>query len=129
MLKLSLVQIIQRVTVPFCCFCVWTLMALFLWSLWVATRDGVKRLKRLHQIPCAHCQFFTGNYCLKCTVHPSIALSEAAIDCPDYQPTSPTVISTQSHYQRKQTSSRVNATVSLAAITSTISCRKFYDDF
>jgi hypothetical protein len=39
----------------------------------------------MHQIPCANCQFFTGDYHLKCPIHPAIALSEAAIGCPDYR--------------------------------------------
>jgi hypothetical protein len=41
----------------------------------------------MHQIPCSHCQFFTANYQLKCTVHPIEALTEEAIHCPDYDPT------------------------------------------
>jgi hypothetical protein len=44
-------------------------------------------LKRLHQIPCDRCIFFTGEYNLKCTVHPSKALNEEAIGCSDYQGT------------------------------------------
>jgi hypothetical protein len=50
-----------------------------------AVQDGIVRLKRLHQIPCTHCAFFTGDYRLKCTVHPCKALSEEAIDCLDYE--------------------------------------------
>ncbi|WAL59781.1 hypothetical protein [Thermocoleostomius sinensis] len=48
-------------------------------------QEAVHHAGKMHKIPCAKCQFFTGNYQLKCTVHPSIALSEAAIDCPDYR--------------------------------------------
>ncbi|HEY9823404.1 MAG TPA: hypothetical protein V6D35_21935 [Candidatus Sericytochromatia bacterium] len=40
--------------------------------------------KRMHQIPCTGCQFFTNDYHLKCTVRPSIANSEEAINCSDY---------------------------------------------
>jgi hypothetical protein len=40
----------------------------------------------MHEIPCNGCQFFTNDYRLKCTVHPQIANSEAAINCRDYQP-------------------------------------------
>lgn len=39
---------------------------------------------RLHQIPCAQCRFFTNQSVLKCPVHPTTALSEQAIDCPDF---------------------------------------------
>jgi hypothetical protein len=42
-------------------------------------------LQKLHQIPCNHCIFFTGEYNLKCAVHPCKALSEEAIGCADYQ--------------------------------------------
>jgi hypothetical protein len=41
----------------------------------------------MHQIPCAQCQYFSGNYLLKCPVHPQQALSEAAIGCPDFAST------------------------------------------
>ncbi|WP_322744170.1 MULTISPECIES: hypothetical protein [unclassified Coleofasciculus] len=40
----------------------------------------------MHQIPCAYCQFFTNDHRLKCTVNPSIASSENAINCRDYCP-------------------------------------------
>jgi len=53
---------------------------------WSTIRDSVSTSKRLHQIPCTNCQYFTGDYRLKCTVQPSIANSEAAIECSDYQP-------------------------------------------
>jgi hypothetical protein len=45
-----------------------------------------QHLKRLHQIPCDRCIFFTGEYNLKCTVHPYKALNEDAIGCSDYVP-------------------------------------------
>ena len=44
-------------------------------------------LSKLHQIPCARCAFFTRDYRLKCTVHPSKALTEEAINCLDYEST------------------------------------------
>lgn len=84
MLQLSLVHLIQRLAIPVCCLCAWTLIALFCWNLWVAARDGVRRLRQLHQVPCNRCAFFTGDYRLKCTVHPLTALSNEAIDCPDH---------------------------------------------
>jgi hypothetical protein len=46
------------------------------------------RLRRLHQVPCSRCAFYTGDYRLKCTVHPCKALSEEAIACLDYEPIS-----------------------------------------
>ncbi|CEJ43562.1 hypothetical protein [Umezakia ovalisporum] len=76
----------QPLLVPICFVTAWTVIVLFGWSLWVAARDSVHTAKQMHQIPCANCQFFTDNYRLKCTVHPSIASTEEAIDCSDYQP-------------------------------------------
>lgn len=48
-------------------------------------RDGIKQVKQAHTIPCSRCVFFTGDYVLKCTVHPSEALTEQAIHCPDFE--------------------------------------------
>ena len=48
-------------------------------------QEGQRRVETLHQIPCADCQYFTNDMHLKCTVHPTIALSEEAIDCSDFQ--------------------------------------------
>jgi hypothetical protein len=48
-------------------------------------QDGMARLRRLHQVPCSRCAYFTGEYRLKCAVHPCRALSELAIGCTDYE--------------------------------------------
>ena len=80
-----LVNAIRPFLVPICFFCAWTLTIIFAWSLWTTIRDSVSTSKRMHQIPCPDCQFFTGDYRLKCTVQPSIANSEDAITCSDYQ--------------------------------------------
>jgi aminoglycoside phosphotransferase len=71
----------------FYCSFVWLMVALFIaWRLIKITRQAVSHLQRLHQIPCANCAFFTGDYRLKCTVHPITAMSEEAIDCHDFTP-------------------------------------------
>ncbi|MFB2893466.1 hypothetical protein ACE1CI_11185 [Aerosakkonemataceae cyanobacterium BLCC-F50] len=61
-----------------------SLIFLVLWTIWNAIQDAVNTGKRLHQIPCANCQYFTGDYHLKCTLHPKAALTEEAINCLDY---------------------------------------------
>ncbi|MEA5582855.1 hypothetical protein VB620_16085 [Nodularia harveyana UHCC-0300] len=76
---------IQPLLVPICFVAAWTVIILFASSLWFAAKDSVATAKQMHQIPCANCQFFTNNYRLKCTVHPSTASTEEAIDCLDYQ--------------------------------------------
>lgn len=81
----SLLQAIQPFLVPLCFLLGWTFIALMLLSVGTALKDGISQVKKMHQIPCANCQFFTGDYHLKCTVHPAKALSDEAIDCTDYQ--------------------------------------------
>lgn len=67
------------------CFCfAWGLILLTLFSIWSSIKAGLKTTKQLHQVPCTGCRFFTNDYRLKCTVHPSIANTEAAINCSDY---------------------------------------------
>lgn len=70
MLQLFLIGIIKPLAFPVYCLCGLTLAGVFLWSVWTAGKDGVARLRRLHQIPCDRCVFFTGDYRLKCTVYP-----------------------------------------------------------
>ncbi|MBG1243026.1 hypothetical protein N0Y54_36410 [Nostoc punctiforme UO1] len=77
---------IQPLLIPICFITAWTVTILVVLSLWTAARDSVATAKQMHQIPCTGCQFFTDNYRLKCTVRPSIANTEEAIDCLDYQP-------------------------------------------
>jgi hypothetical protein len=81
-----LIHGIQPLLVPICFVGAWTLIILVVLSLWTAARDSVATAKQMHQIPCTGCQFFTDDYRLKCTVRPSIANTEEAIDCSDYQP-------------------------------------------
>jgi len=76
----------QPFQVPLCFLFAWAIVIISASSLWGAVRDTVNRSKQMHQIPCANCQFFTRDYHLKCTVHPSIALSEEAINCTDFEP-------------------------------------------
>ena len=80
-----LIQGIQPFLVPICFLTAWIVIILLALSLWSAARDSVSTAKQMHQIPCTNCQFFTADYRLKCTVHPSTANTEDAIDCVDYQ--------------------------------------------
>jgi hypothetical protein len=80
-----LVGSIRPFLVPICFVMAWGLIVIICWSIVAALRDGMQRVKQLHEIPCANCRFFTNSYYLKCPVHPSIALSEEAIGCRDYE--------------------------------------------
>lgn len=67
------------------CISVWTLIFTFLsWRFIVIVKQAVNYLKRLHEIPCDKCAYFTGDYRLKCTVNPIGAMSEQAIGCRDF---------------------------------------------
>ncbi|MEM0980201.1 MAG: hypothetical protein AAGH78_07985 [Cyanobacteria bacterium P01_H01_bin.58] len=83
----QILRLIQPILVPVCFVLAWTVVGLSLWSIWSALRDSVLRARQMHRIPCSQCRYFSGNYALKCPVRPCEALSEAAIDCPDYEPT------------------------------------------
>ena len=67
------------------CFSVWTLIfSCLFWRLLSICQRAIAHLKRLHQVPCNKCAYFTGDYRLKCTVNPMVAMSETAIGCRDF---------------------------------------------
>nr|WP_278002594.1 hypothetical protein [Nodosilinea sp. FACHB-13] len=84
-LPVWLVSLVQVALVPFCFVVAWLMIGLTLWNLVITIRDGVNRATVMHKIPCAECRYFTNDHRLKCPIHPKIALSESAIDCPDFE--------------------------------------------
>ncbi|WP_353933104.1 hypothetical protein WJM97_04240 [Okeanomitos corallinicola TIOX110] len=80
-----LIHGIQPFLIPICFVVAWSMIILVFLNLWIVTKNTVKTAKKMHQIPCHKCQFFTNNYRLKCTVNPYIANTEEAINCKDYQ--------------------------------------------
>ena len=68
------------------CLIISILSALFFWNFWKVLKAGISQLRRLHQVPCSRCVFFTGDHRLKCTVHHSKALSQDALNCLDFEP-------------------------------------------
>ncbi|MBD1875948.1 hypothetical protein H6F75_20920 [Nodosilinea sp. FACHB-131] len=65
---------------------IWFMVLVFVLAILLAVSDGVQRLRRLHQVPCFRCQYYTNSPYLKCPVRPLDAGSEAALCCTDYQP-------------------------------------------
>lgn len=63
----------------------WVIVGIVIWEVAMAVRQAAMETQRLHQIPCLKCQFFSGSRYLKCALHPTKAMTEAAINCPDYQ--------------------------------------------
>ncbi|WP_448597356.1 hypothetical protein [Thermoleptolyngbya sp.] len=78
--------LLHWVLVPVCFVAAWSIVGLVAWNLISAGRDGLAQARQMHKIPCSECRFFTGDHHLKCTVHPDWALSEAAMNCADYEP-------------------------------------------
>ncbi|MDB9315321.1 hypothetical protein PN462_19555 [Spirulina sp. CS-785/01] len=79
-----IVETIQPFLIPICLVVAWGFILSLGWGLFNGVRSAVKRGRTMHQIPCTHCKFFTNDYRLKCTLHPSIANTEKAIRCLDY---------------------------------------------
>ncbi|AFY69870.1 hypothetical protein Pse7367_1581 [Thalassoporum mexicanum PCC 7367] len=76
--------LLEPVLIPFCAVMAWTLTGLVVWNAIASCTAGLKRVKQLRQIPCANCQFFTNDYRLKCTVRPTDALTDHAVNCRDF---------------------------------------------
>lgn len=79
------VQVIQPFLVPLCFFTAWAVMGIAVWNIAATVREGFTQARQMHQIPCANCTYFTNSHFLKCPIHPTRALSEDAINCPDYE--------------------------------------------
>nr|WP_072040827.1 hypothetical protein [Tolypothrix bouteillei] len=77
-------QLLPPVISLLCFITICVLTVFMLWSMWRAAGIGFATIKRLHQIQCSNCRFFTGDYRLKCTIHPIFALTEEAINCSDF---------------------------------------------
>ncbi|MEC4805058.1 MAG: hypothetical protein SAJ12_06120 [Jaaginema sp. PMC 1079.18] len=82
-------QILQPILVPVCFILAWGLAIATFWTIFSSIRDTVAQSKTMHQIPCSGCQFFTNDYRLKCTIQPTLASTEQAIDCCDFRARSP----------------------------------------
>lgn len=109
MVNLLKEYILQYVTSTLCMIGILSLICIGLWKFLLTFKSGINYVKRLHQIPCSRCAFFTGDYRLKCTVHPHKALTETALNCVDYEPTNnlprPSFQQCQSHSNATQKAS------------------------
>ncbi|HEY9762576.1 MAG TPA: hypothetical protein V6D07_08630 [Trichocoleus sp.] len=82
-------QLVQPILVPLCFITAWTVVVLVVWNIVAAAREGISRAKQMHQIPCADCRYFTNSHFLKCPINPTLALSEEAIGCRDFESIKP----------------------------------------
>ncbi|NCR18262.1 MAG: hypothetical protein GPJ22_13625 [Microcystis aeruginosa LL13-03] len=72
-----------------CPIAIWLVLLFFFTALFLAIAEAWGRLRKLHRIPCSRCVFCTGDYRLKCAVHPMRAFSEEAIHLVDARQSSP----------------------------------------
>ncbi|WP_334891315.1 hypothetical protein [Nostoc sp.] len=84
--------------IPLCSMIFLAIFILKLLDVWKVTRAKIIALNCFHQLPCQNCRFFTNNHYLYCTVHPSIVLTEQALDCSDYCPLSENLESSRFYY-------------------------------
>jgi hypothetical protein len=63
----------------------WGVVGLAIAQIYRMFTEGTAHARRLHQIPCAGCQYFSGDYTLKCALHPHRAGTLEAIDCIDFE--------------------------------------------
>ncbi|MBE7381660.1 MAG: hypothetical protein F6J95_009660 [Leptolyngbya sp. SIO1E4] len=70
---------------------IWAVLLAFILTLCLTVQDAIQQLRRLHQIPCHRCKYYTGSAYLKCTVNPVSAFSEDALHCCDYEPKQPQI--------------------------------------
>ena len=85
MINLFHQEIVQSLAHVFFMIGIISLITISVYNFYLTFHSGINYVKRLHQIPCSRCTFFTGDYRLKCTVHPYSALTETAINCRDYE--------------------------------------------
>jgi hypothetical protein len=76
------------VLIPLCLACVWAIAAIVS-GLPKVTHEKNLALKRHSKIPCRTCQFYSNNPYIRCAIRPTDALTEHAIDCPDYKSSDP----------------------------------------
>ena len=75
-----------RPFVPVICFLVtWAVIAMLVTSIMTMVKEGLANVRRMHRIPCADCRYATNDYRLKCPVNPSVAFSDEAIGCQDFE--------------------------------------------
>lgn len=53
-------------------------------DIWKGARSKIEKVRSIQQTPCRNCKYFTNNAYLKCAVRPKTAMTEEAINCPDY---------------------------------------------
>ncbi|MEC4816105.1 MAG: hypothetical protein SAK29_22960 [Scytonema sp. PMC 1069.18] len=71
---------------PFSLITFWLLIAFKLLNTLNSANNKIATFNILTKVPCRNCQYFANNPFLKCAVRPDTALTEEAMNCPDYCP-------------------------------------------
>jgi hypothetical protein len=75
-----------------CRFLAWSITLIAGITLYQIGKRGIDNIRKLHQIPCSRCQYFTDSYYVKCTVNPKLANTELAINCHDFVSSNVTMV-------------------------------------
>ncbi len=70
--------------VPLSFALIWAIVVLLVADLPKLTWNNLK-LNRTPKVPCRNCRYFSSNPYLKCAIHPTVALTDNATDCKDFQ--------------------------------------------
>lgn len=84
--KIETVPMIGNVAEFIIFFSIVSVIAVIIYDCLSKYRLHFFRLKLPRKTPCDRCQYLSCNSYLKCALHPSIVLTEQAIDCQDYHP-------------------------------------------
>ncbi len=68
-----------------CLVLAWAIVGMVIFSAIAMIRQGAANVRQMHRIPCANCRYSTRDYRLKCSVRPTDAFSENAINCLDFE--------------------------------------------
>lgn len=75
--------------VPLCFLAIWAIAVSTVLDLPKRNQSAKLPFKSFKRLPCRNCEFFSSNPYLKCAIHPSAAMTEHAMNCPDYRACQP----------------------------------------
>jgi hypothetical protein len=63
---------------------IFSAICILIYAYFSKSRKYSSNFNLLHSVPCRRCKYFSNNVHLKCTIHPTTAMTKQAIDCRDY---------------------------------------------
>jgi cellobiose-specific phosphotransferase system component IIC len=63
---------------------IFSTICMLIYACFPKSRKYSSNFNLLNSVPCRRCQYFSNNAHLKCTIHPTTAMTKEAINCRDY---------------------------------------------